>query len=75
MTRFSVIDTGCGIKAEDRERLFAAFEQIGGEGVHPYEGTGLGLYICQTLATVMGAEIAFESEFGRGTVFTLDVPD
>jgi two-component system, sensor histidine kinase and response regulator len=75
VTRFTVIDTGCGIKASDQERLFAAFEQIGGEGAHPYEGTGLGLYICQTLAALMGASIAFESESGKGSTFTLEVRD
>lgn len=73
VTRFSVIDTGCGIKAEDQEQLFAAFQQIGGEGANPYEGTGLGLYISQTLATAMGAEIVFQSEFGQGSTFTLEL--
>jgi PAS domain S-box-containing protein len=73
VTRFSVIDTGCGIKPGDQEKLFAAFEQIGGSGSHPYEGTGLGLYICQTLATLISATIAFQSEFGYGSVFMVDV--
>ncbi len=61
-------DTGCGIKAADQERLFAAFEQIKSAASHPYEGTGLGLYICQTLADRIGAEITFNSEFGQGSV-------
>jgi PAS domain S-box-containing protein len=73
VTRFSVIDTGRGIKAEDQEQLFAAFQQIGGAGANPYEGTGLGLYISQTLATAMGAEITFRSEFGQGSTFTLEL--
>jgi protein-histidine pros-kinase len=73
VTRFTVIDTGCGIKAEDQEQLFAAFQQIGSEGANPYEGTGLGLYISQTLATAIGAEIAFRSEFGTGSTFTLEL--
>jgi PAS domain S-box-containing protein len=75
LTRFSVIDSGRGIRATDQERLFAAFAQIGEPGATPYEGTGLGLYISHTLATLMGAEIAFESEFGRGSVFTLDLSE
>jgi len=73
VTRFSVIDTGCGIKTEDQEQLFAAFQQIGVEGAQPYEGTGLGLYISQTLATAVGAEITFRSEFGKGSTFTLEL--
>ena len=75
MTRFAVSDTGCGIKAEDQQRLFAAFEQIGSAAARPYEGTGLGLYICRTLATLIGASITFESEFGKGSTFTLELPE
>jgi PAS domain S-box-containing protein len=72
-TGFSVVDTGRGIKADDQERLFAAFEQIDSSGTLPYEGTGLGLYICQTLASFIGASITFESEFGKGSSFTLEL--
>ena len=75
LTRFSVVDTGCGIRFSDQERLFAAFEQIGHPGSRPYEGTGLGLYICQMLATAIGGSITFESEFGQGSVFTLEVSE
>jgi signal transduction histidine kinase len=73
-TRFDVIDTGCGIEPADQERVFAAFEQIGASTTSPLEGTGLGLYICRTLSSLIGADITFESEFGRGTTFTLGVP-
>jgi PAS domain S-box-containing protein len=73
ITRVAVVDTGHGIRDEDQERLFAAFEQIGGTTAQPYEGTGLGLYICQTMAPLLGATITFESEFGSGTTFTLDL--
>jgi PAS domain S-box-containing protein len=75
VTRFSVIDTGYGIQPDDQESLFAAFERVGTPGSRPYEGTGLGLYICQTLATLIGASITFQSEFGRGSTFMLDVRD
>ena len=71
VTRVDVVDTGCGIRPEDQERLFAAFEQIGGATAQPYEGTGLGLYICQTMAPLLGAAITFGSEYGAGTTFTL----
>jgi protein-histidine pros-kinase len=73
--RFSVIDTGKGIQAQDQERMFAAFEQIGGPASVPYEGTGLGLHICRTLATQIGASIDFDSEYGEGSTFTLGVPE
>ena len=52
-------DTGCGIKPADQEKLFAAFEQIDSSPAVPVEGTGLGLYICQTLATFIGGAITF----------------
>jgi protein-histidine pros-kinase len=71
--RFAVIDTGRGIRVEDQERLFAAFAQIGRPTSTPYEGTGLGLHICQTLATMIGGTIALQSEFGTGSTFTLDL--
>jgi protein-histidine pros-kinase len=74
LTHFDVIDSGRGIKAEDQERVFAAFEQIGTSISSPLEGTGLGLYICQTLSSLIGAEITFTSEVGRGTTFTLTLP-
>jgi protein-histidine pros-kinase len=72
---FSVIDSGCGIGAEDQAKLFDAFEQVAGSGERPYEGTGLGLYICRTLAGVLDAAISFESEVGRGSTFTLELAD
>ncbi|HSZ14742.1 MAG TPA: PAS domain S-box protein [Solirubrobacteraceae bacterium] len=75
VTRFSVTDTGHGIRVEDQERLFAAFEQIGGPDARPYEGTGLGLYICQTLAPLIGGAITFESEFDVGSTFALEITE
>lgn len=71
--RFSVIDTGRGIQAEDRERLFTAFEQVDAAGIRPSEGTGLGLYICQRLAVLIGGAIAVETELGSGSAFTLEL--
>ena len=73
--RFSVIDTGSGIKAADQTKLFDAFEQVTGSGERPYEGTGLGLYICRTLASVLGASISFQSKTGHGSTFVLEVAD
>jgi PAS domain S-box-containing protein len=74
-TRFRVIDSGRGIAPGDQERLFVAFEQIESEALPPREGTGLGLSISQRLATLVGGAITFESEFGRGSAFTLELPE
>jgi protein-histidine pros-kinase len=73
--RFTVVDTGSGIKAGDQEHLFAAFEQLEASNDQPYGGTGLGLYISQTLATLIGGAITFTSEFGKGSAFTLELPE
>jgi len=72
--RFDVIDTGIGIKQEDQAELFEAFEQLKKHLAAPREGTGLGLYICQRLAGLLGGSIEFTSEFGKGSTFSFLVP-
>src|SRR6202140_4191671 len=73
--RFDVIDTGVGIKKEDQAKLFKAFEQLKKFGIAaPREGTGLGLYICQRLAGLLGGTIEFSSELGKGSVFSFVLP-
>jgi PAS domain S-box-containing protein len=73
--RFDVIDTGVGIKKEDQAKLFKAFEQLKRFGIAaPREGTGLGLYICQRLAGLLGGTIEFSSELGKGSVFSFILP-
>jgi protein-histidine pros-kinase len=67
----SVSDTGCGIRPEDQARLFQAFTQLESTPAHRCEGTGLGLYLSQRLAGLMGARITCESELGRGSRFTV----
>ncbi|MDQ2943094.1 MAG: ATP-binding protein, partial [Candidatus Dormibacteraeota bacterium] len=72
---FDVIDTGTGIKLEDQAKLFKAFEQLKKFGIAaPREGTGLGLYICQRLAGLLGGTIEFNSELGKGSTFSFIVP-
>jgi PAS domain S-box-containing protein len=71
--RFSVIDTGRGIDPKDQQKLFAAFEQIQASSAARHEGTGLGLYICQRLAVLIGGVITFESKLGEGSTFTLEL--
>jgi PAS domain S-box-containing protein len=70
-SEYRIRDTGPGIPAEDHERLFAAFER--GRDHADREGTGLGLYISQRLADVIGARIGVESAPGEGTCFFLTI--
>ncbi|MBI2189560.1 MAG: hypothetical protein HYU37_20890 [Acidobacteria bacterium] len=74
-TEISVIDTGVGIRPEDRGRLFQAFEQIDTGPGRRREGTGLGLHLSQKLATLIGGHITLESEVGKGSTFTVVLPE
>jgi PAS domain S-box-containing protein len=70
-----VIDTGIGIGPEDLQRLFTNFTQLDGSWTRKYGGSGLGLAISRKFARLMGGEITVESEAGKGSAFTLRVPD
>jgi PAS domain S-box-containing protein len=69
-----VIDTGLGIRKEDQPRLFQAFMQVDSSTTRAYEGTGLGLHVSQKLASMIGGRISFDSEFGKGSKFTVQLP-
>jgi protein-histidine pros-kinase len=73
VTLFNVTDTGIGIRVEDRSKLFQAFTQLDAGSTRRYEGTGLGLYLCQKLATLIDGRLFFESEYGKGSSFTLEM--
>ena len=71
--RFTVEDTGVGIRAEDEPRLFTAFSQLN-DGREARPGAGLGLYLSARLAHLLGGRIEFQSRRGVGSVFTLTLP-
>lgn len=72
--QISVKDTGIGIAKENLKNLFLPFSQLDTKKNHGIQGTGLGLAIAKTLATAMHGNITVRSEYGRGSVFTLTVP-
>jgi len=69
-----VADTGIGIAAADRERVFEPFVQAEPSSTRRRGGTGLGLSVSRNLADLLGGEITMTSELGRGSVFTLRLP-
>ncbi len=71
--RFEVHDTGVGIEAEARERIFDRFTRAGDVNRHRFGGTGLGLAISRELVELMGGRIGVESEVGRGSVFWFEL--
>jgi PAS domain S-box-containing protein len=70
---FVVSDTGCGIDAGSIERIFEDFYRIPSPGVVA-DGTGLGLPVSRRLAELLGGEITVRSEIGRGSTFTVRLP-
>lgn len=74
-TEFRITDTGIGIRPEEQERLFQAFEQLDQSSLRRYEGTGLGLYLSQKLAFLLGGSIEFQSVYGQGSIFKLVIPE
>lgn len=70
--RVVVRDQGIGISAEDQRRLFQRFERLASE--RHFSGFGLGLWIVRQILDAMGGRILVESEPGRGSVFTVELP-
>ena len=74
LLRFSVKDTGTGIKEENLEKIFEAFEQENAEITHKFGGTGLGLSIVRRFSELMGGCVRVHSEYGKGSEFEVELP-
>jgi signal transduction histidine kinase len=71
----SVVDTGIGIKADHQKRLFEEFFQVQNHERDRQKGFGLGLAICNRLVRQLGGDLRVESEPGKGSKFTVVLPE
>ncbi|WP_298684546.1 response regulator [uncultured Methanomethylovorans sp.] len=74
MAQFTVTDTGIGISEENKSKLFQPFMQLDSAANRKYEGTGLGLSLVKQFVELHHGRIWFESELGKGTSFTFELP-
>ncbi|MBE2212665.1 MAG: response regulator [Opitutaceae bacterium] len=72
--RFTISDTGMGIRQADVRRLFEPFTRLSYAEATPKEGAGLGLAIVKRLCQLMGGTIDLESEWGKGARFIVRIP-
>ena len=71
---FEVSDTGIGIKEENFDKIFEAFEQENTGVAHKFGGTGLGLSIVKRFTEMMGGSVKLKSVFGEGSTFSVCIP-
>ncbi len=72
--KFSVQDSGVGIRKQDQSKLFTEFKQLDSSYSRPHQGTGLGLTISKQLVNLMKGKIGFNSAYGIGSTFWFTVP-
>jgi signal transduction histidine kinase len=70
----SVRDSGIGVRAEDRDKLFKVFSQVDSSASRQQQGTGLGLALCKQFVEMHGGAIGAESIFGEGSTFWFILP-
>lgn len=71
--KYSIRDTGIGIKQEDIKKLYKAFERIEEKRNRSIEGTGLGMNITKKLLELMGSSLNVESVYGEGSTFSFEI--
>jgi adenylate cyclase len=71
----SVCDSGIGMTPQQQAKLFEEFSQADATTAQRFGGTGLGLAITRKLARMMGGDVTVKSEPGKGSIFTLRLPD
>lgn len=74
LIQIDVTDTGIGIQEKDLDKLFKAFQQVDTGTTRKFEGTGLGLYICQKLLDLLGGKVWVTSTWGSGSTFSFSLP-
>jgi len=72
--KVDVIDTGIGVSDEQKSRIFRSFEQADNTITKRFGGTGLGLAISKNIIESMGGSISFESQLGKGSMFSIVAP-
>jgi signal transduction histidine kinase len=72
--RIRITDPGIGMNSQELNRLFQPFQQVDGSITRRFGGTGLGLALSQRLMGLMNGRITVESEKGRGSTFTVEMP-
>ena len=71
---FRVSDSGIGIPAEERDKIFERFHQVDSSATRSFEGVGLGLYIVKSFTEMLNGRVSVSSEVGRGSTFTVRIP-